>query len=1063
MTSTPAKKIPAPAPSKSALKRWVWVPLALILALGLALAQIDLNAIKEQLVQRVSSEMGLQIEMDSIGFSFSHGLGFKCEKVEVRSPDGNRFSVDRLHLLAEWGPLLQGELKIKSIALEHPEATLTLPEPSAGPAPVSGEKQEEKLPAQTELIDPAALKSATGQLKKTQLSIEELIISGGKITLIRAGSQKQIPFDIEGTFVLNRSAGNRQDILAKALKMQTGSIIFAGDGSVANITTERAAVSFNLTSNNFSWAEVQPALAFLGDPASQTFAPIESVDVNQLSIKAGFPLTALSQIETLQEKMTGQVELKTSNTVLKFADKNYNIESMQGEGTWEKGFLMHKFSGTALGSDFSLNGTVPLFNRDKDTTSQIEWKNLDLEKLPFLNGLAWSPTQGKVSGTVSLTGPIPAEGEVFPGRLRGSVEFQSEHLTLKSASVTRLIEVRKLTGHGDFNQGILNHEIHGTIWGSDFDIKGKLPLNQKIPLLDSQINWTALDVAQLPLPATTGWQPTAGTLSGALTVQGPMPVAGENFPGSLKGSLNFVAQNLKLQNEKSAPLFFKQLEGTGDIKNHRVSYDLKGNAFNGTFHSDGIIRLAKTGASLAVLDNKVTFTHLDLSQLPLSATEKTGTVSGTLKLKGPLPDPKNILTGNLKIDSTFKVTGLKMQVDTLPLNIQQLEGKGSLKQGQLTHDLNGTVFGGKFSTKGLLTFKQNNDQTLVSANSDLMLDKVGLNWVPLIYKSEWAPASGTVTGKLKINGPLPAAGKISPALKLKGHLNGEKLVLKNGAITKAQLDFKESSSTSSQMQVALENIRLGERNFKKVTGLLQISPEKIDLARGQIWPLNGSIKLIGNLKPESGNYRLKFKGEQLKVEEFLPAHLKGPLEFSGTITGNLPQNNDTPKLPDYAKDLSGDVKLNLVNGTLPELGVLKNLLILINPISALEAGKTGLSFDKLAGDFKIIKGVVSSDNLEMKSTQINLTAEGQANLVDDSIQAQVKAMPLQMLDKTLKAIPLLGQILTGGKKGGLIETYFKVHGKLSQPKFTLQPHKSLTHKPGSILNELMNLQRQFKR
>ena len=77
--------------------------------------------------------------------------------------------------------------------------------------------------------------------------------------------------------------------------------------------------------------------------------------------------------------------------------------------------------------------------------------------------------------------------------------------------------------------------------------------------------------------------------------------------------------------------------------------------------------------------------------------------------------------------------------------------------------------------------------------------------------------------------------------------------------------------------------------------------------------------------------------------------------------------------------------------------------------------------------------------------------------MEDTVLAQVKAMPLQMLDKTIKAIPLLGAILGGGKKGGVIETYFKMHGKLSQPEFTMEAHKTLTEKPGSILKGLFNL------
>ena len=66
------------------------------------------------------------------------------------------------------------------------------------------------------------------------------------------------------------------------------------------------------------------------------------------------------------------------------------------------------------------------------------------------------------------------------------------------------------------------------------------------------------------------------------------------------------------------------------------------------------------------------------------------------------------------------------------------------------------------------------------------------------------------------------------------------------------------------------------------------------------------------------------------MEEFLPPHLMGPLQFSGALAGTLPQNTDTPGIPDYSRELSGNIKIKLVNGTLPELGVLKDFLTLLN-------------------------------------------------------------------------------------------------------------------------------------
>jgi hypothetical protein len=868
--------------------------------------------------------------MESIGFSFSHGLGLQLKGVKVRSPEGNHFSVERLHLLAEWSPLLKGEFKIKSVTLEHPEATLEIP------APLPKVEEKQKSQPETKLIDPEKIQSAASKVKSTRLSIKKLIVSNGKITLIRAGTAKQVSLSVDGIFVLNRSPGEHLDISASAVKVQTGAIIFAGDGIASNLTEDNAKISLNLKSNSFSWEEMQSVLDFLGN--KETLTALAAVNIDQLAIKAEIPVSSLGQIETLQKQMIAQVKLKTSNIVLNMGEKSYPIETLAGEASLEKQVLAHNFSATVL--------------------------------------------------------------------------------------------------------------------GNDFDIKGKLQLGQK-PMLNSRINWHGLDVSQLPLPPTAGWQASKGKLSGTLTLIGPVPGAGEKFPGQLKTSLQFDAENLKLQNANSPALLLNRLEGTGEFANHQVNYNIKGGTFNGTFQSDGTITLSASGSRPPVLNNRVEFANLDLSQLPLPMPATAGNISGHIKLNGPLPDTGDLLTGNLKIDTNFKVTGLNLSTDTLPINIQQLEGKATLDRGRLKHDLNGTVFGGKVKTKGALLFQKIKEETLIIANSDLVLDQVSLDWLPLIHKS--APSAGTVTGNLKIKGPLPTNGKISPALKLNGILNANKLVLGNKQIGKVKLDFKESSSTLTQVQIELEKIKLGDRGFKKFVGLLQITPEKIALTKGQVWPMNGLIKLAGDFKPESKNYRLKFKGDKLKVEEFIPPDLMGPLQFSGAVIGTLPQNTDTPSLADYSRDLSGNIKIKLVDGTLPELGVLKNLLTLLNPTSVLNAGKTGLSYDLLAGDFKIVKGVVHTSNLEMKGPEIMLAAKGQANLVQDTINAQVKAMPLQMLDKALKAIPLLGQILAGGKKGGVIETYFKVHGKLSKPKFTLQPHKTLLEKPGSILKELFKL------
>ena len=73
--------------SKSTLIRWIWMPFALIFITTIILTQIDLDSVKEKLIEKVSNETGLKVEIDSIEFGFSRGLGLQCKGVKVSTPE----------------------------------------------------------------------------------------------------------------------------------------------------------------------------------------------------------------------------------------------------------------------------------------------------------------------------------------------------------------------------------------------------------------------------------------------------------------------------------------------------------------------------------------------------------------------------------------------------------------------------------------------------------------------------------------------------------------------------------------------------------------------------------------------------------------------------------------------------------------------------------------------------------------------------------------------------------------------------------------------------------------
>ena len=405
-----------------------------------------------------------------------------------------------------------------------------------------------------------------------------------------------------------------------------------------------------------------------------------------------------------------------------------------------------------------------------------------------------------------------------------------------------------------------------------------------------------------------------------------------------------------------------------------------------------------------------------------------------------------LLLGKLKIDSTvFDLENISLPVEitgkTVNLEISQIKGNASLNDNKLNQNISAKILGGNISAKSNLSLK--NTGAPHAIKTDLQLEHIDLARIQHLKKGDWIPTSGKLTGKIKIKGALPKENVFLINLRPEGILNINKLALGTGekkkTIEAAKLIVKDNSKKFTQGLIELDKVRTAGLQLKKVQTKFKINPKQIDLNEGRIFLKNGQLKLTGSFLSLSSDYRLRFQGNKLKIEDFLE-QLTGSLNMQGKLNGKLHENSI--EFRDMAKELSGQVKIKLTDGTLPEFKALETFLTLLNPLTGQQSKKAGLNYESLEGDFKIVKGLINTENLEMKSPQIKLQVTGEANLATDTINAQVKAMPSQMLDKTIKAIPFLGNILTGGKKGGVIETYFKVDGKLSSPKVTAQLHKS---------------------
>ena len=1009
---------------KTRLKRWLIGFFAVFLIIAAGLSSIDLDQAKDTLIAKVSAESGMKIEIESIGFGFAHGLGLKCSGVKVVTPKGETYAVDHLHLLAEWAPLLVGEFKINNATLDRPQLTLNL---SESPAKKPETSKKEPVDAKPSLTTP--FKSAQEALKKSQLALRNFKISDGQITLIHPGKQQSLLARVDLSLQFEQISSDRLDVLVDSLKINTGEISLQGKAKGENLTAENSHLSVDLETSSFDLNDIKPVLAFFSKDVDKTLEKITELQIKDISLNIQAPLAALKKPKALKQQSSGQLNFNIKNVILNLGANPLQINTLEGTGKWSQGVLQPDIKGTALGSQFGLKGKLPLTTTQKNIKADINWTELDITRLPLPKSESWYPESGNVSGAFNISGPLPETGKALPKNLKGKLNFKLNKLVLAQPNQSEKISLPTLEGNGDYQNNQLNYQVIGNIFAGNFKSNGAVK-DLKHPILDNQIEFTNLDLSKLKLLKSGTGIPTLGIASGNVKLKGPVPKDGNLDNLAIETSFNVTNLSLPVKNPKKMfPLVIPKLKGKASLNKNILTHDISAEMLGGRLSATGNLKIG----SKMIADTTLKLNTIDLSSLDQLEKPVYAIVSADIKLNGPIPDNGKFLTSGLKIDTTFDLENLSLPLDIegkiVNAELSRLKGSASLNNNQLQQDITVKLLGGNASVKGSLDLK---DAGIKTVDTDIELEHIDLAWIQGIKKGDWIPASGKLTSQLKIKGRL---SEKNINIKAAGTLTASKLVLgtgeKKNTIKTAKLTLKDSSKGFIPALIELDKIKTDGLQLEKVRANFNISPKQIDLVDGRIFPKNGQLKLAGNFLPSSGAYRLRFQGDKLKVEDFTQK-LAGPLNLQGKLTGTLPENSTG--FPDIAKELSGEVKINLADGTLTELGpVMKTVLTLLNPTTALQATKAGMSYESLGGDFKIVKGLVKTDNFDMESPQINLQVVGEANLGTDTINAQVKAMPLQMLDKTIKAIPLLGNILTGGKKGGIIETYFKVDGKLSAP------------------------------
>ena len=108
----------------------------------------------------------------------------------------------------------------------------------------------------------------------------------------------------------------------------------------------------------------------------------------------------------------------------------------------------------------------------------------------------------------------------------------------------------------------------------------------------------------------------------------------------------------------------------------------------------------------------------------------------------------------------------------------------------------------------------------------------------------------------------------------------------------------------------------------------------------------------------------------------------------------------------------------------------------------------GLAFTQLMSDFTLADHVVTLRQLRAHGGALGLTAKGSIDISASKVDVQGTIIPLYGVNTALGKIPLVGNLLLGGKGEGLVAIAARVTGNLSDPQVSVNPASAVT--PGFL-------------
>ncbi|MDP2690201.1 MAG: AsmA-like C-terminal domain-containing protein, partial [Deltaproteobacteria bacterium] len=175
--------------------------------------------------------------------------------------------------------------------------------------------------------------------------------------------------------------------------------------------------------------------------------------------------------------------------------------------------------------------------------------------------------------------------------------------------------------------------------------------------------------------------------------------------------------------------------------------------------------------------------------------------------------------------------------------------------------------------------------------------------------------------------------------------------------------------------------------------------------------------------------------------------------LTGTFGADIELSGERGTTP-FTAGLNGKASFRAVKGRMWKIPVLTEIFSIVNILSIDELWKKGLPYKTIAGDFTMKGGAAATENIEMDSDSMRISAAGEIHLPESKMDMVVALRPFVTIDKIISNIPLAGWLITG-KDESTVSMYFGVKGPLKSPTVLPKPITGISKGVFGILQRIL--------